>query len=98
MRRDGELHVVVVLNLTPILRTDYRLGAPTGGAYVPLLSSDSAAYGGEGHELPERFETEAQPWHGHEQSLSLVLPPLSALVLQPAADDTRPPPGPQPKR
>src|SRR5258708_288915 len=36
VRRDGDAHVVVVLNLTPAPRDDYRLGAPGSGAYVEL--------------------------------------------------------------
>jgi hypothetical protein len=45
VRRDGPDHVVVVLNLTPIPREDYLIGAPAQGTYVQLLSSDDAAYG-----------------------------------------------------
>jgi len=83
-RRDGDAHALVVLNLTPVPRTDHRIGAPAAGAYRELLSSDASGYGGGGHKTHEWVETEGIPWHGQPQSLRLSLPPLSALVLAPA--------------
>jgi 1,4-alpha-glucan branching enzyme len=84
VRRDGPDHVVVVLNLTPIPREEYVIGAPSSGTYVQLLSSDDAAYGGSGYRTRERIETERAPMHGYQQSMRLTLPPLGALVLAPA--------------
>lgn len=84
VRRDGPDHVVVVLNLTPIPREEYTIGAPAAGTYVQLLSSDDAAYGGSGYRTRERVETERAPMHGYQQSMRLTLPPLGALVLAPA--------------
>ncbi|HWE41049.1 MAG TPA: 1,4-alpha-glucan branching protein GlgB [Gemmatimonadaceae bacterium] len=84
VRRDGTDHVVVVLNLTPIPREEYTIGAPAPVTYVQLLSSDDAAYGGSGYRTRERVETERAPMHGYQQSMRLTLPPLGALVLVPA--------------
>ncbi|MFL5561591.1 MAG: 1,4-alpha-glucan branching protein GlgB [Gemmatimonadaceae bacterium] len=83
VRRDGADHVVVVLNLTPIPRDEYVIGAPAAGTYVQLLSSDDAAYGGSGYHTRERVETERSPMHGYQQSMRLTLPPLGAIVLAP---------------
>jgi 1,4-alpha-glucan branching enzyme len=82
-RHDGAAHVVVVLNLTPVPRTDYRIGAPAPGTYRELLSSDAGEFGGSGYATHARAATEAVPWHGCGQSMRLALPPLSALVLAP---------------
>jgi 1,4-alpha-glucan branching enzyme len=38
---DGAPPVVVVCNLTPIVRSDYRIGVPQGGAWRELLNSDA---------------------------------------------------------
>jgi 1,4-alpha-glucan branching enzyme len=84
VRRDGPDHVVVVLNLTPIPREDYQIGAPASRTYVQLLSTDDAAYGGSGYRTRERVETERAPMHGYQQSMRLTLPPLGAIVLAPA--------------
>ena len=38
--------VVAVLNWTPIVRDDYRIGVPEAGYYAELLNSDAGYYGG----------------------------------------------------
>ena len=83
LRRDGADHAIVVLNLTPVPREDYRIGAPGEGAYVELLNSDDARFGGSGYPTRPRAETEASPFHGYQRSVRLTLPPLSVLVLVP---------------
>jgi 1,4-alpha-glucan branching enzyme len=85
VRRDGERHVVVVLNLTPVARENYRIGAPHAGTYVERLSSDDRRYGGSEVETLARVETEAVPFHGYPQSMRLTLPPLGALILTPGS-------------
>jgi len=84
-RRTEGGHAVVVLNLTPVPRDDYRIGAPVAGAYVELLSSDAAEFGGSGYGTYARVETEPLAWHGCGQSMRLRLPPLGAVVLAPEA-------------
>jgi 1,4-alpha-glucan branching enzyme len=83
-RRDGDAHVVVVLNLTPVPRPGYRVGVPTHAAYALRLDSDAAEFGGSGHPMPATFSPEPVPWHGHPQSIVVRLPPLGALLLEPA--------------
>ncbi len=83
VRRDGAEHAVVVLNLTPVPRTEYRIGAPARGAYRYALSSDDERFGGSGYERADVVETEEHPYHGFEQSMLLTLPPLSAMILLP---------------
>jgi 1,4-alpha-glucan branching enzyme len=88
VRRDGEDHAVVVLNLTPVPRPAYRIGAPAAGRYRVALSSDAAAFGGSDFATGDVIATEEVPYHGFAQSLSLALPPLAALVLLPEPGTT----------
>ncbi|HEU4565777.1 MAG TPA: alpha amylase C-terminal domain-containing protein, partial [Gemmatimonadaceae bacterium] len=88
-RRAGDEHVIVVLNMTPVPREFYRIGAPSAGAYVRLLSSDDRNYGGSEWETLERVDTEPSPSHGYAQSMLLRLPPLGALLLVPEAQMRR---------
>ncbi len=82
-RRDhGDRMVIVVLNLTPVPREGYRIGAPKAGRYGCRLCSDHQAYGGSSHPMPGVFDTEATGKHGYPQSLVLTLPPLAALILE----------------
>ncbi|MGH7858051.1 MAG: alpha amylase C-terminal domain-containing protein, partial [Candidatus Binatia bacterium] len=85
LRRDGDHFLVVVCNLTPVPHDNYRVGVPAPGRYVQRFSSDDRRYGGSEFETPGELETEGAPFHGHDQSLRLRLPPLGALVLGPAA-------------
>lgn len=75
--------LIVVFNLTPVPRQDYRIGAPEAGCYRRRLSSDDERFGGSGYPVPERLETEEVAADGCRQSLVLTLPPLAALVLEP---------------
>jgi 1,4-alpha-glucan branching enzyme len=77
----GEL-MVVVLNLTPIPRRDYRIGLPLGGRYREILNSDSEFYGGSNlgngsHDLL----AEERPWMDRPYSIALTLPPLAGIVI-----------------
>jgi 1,4-alpha-glucan branching enzyme len=67
-------------------RDDYRVGAPDAGAYVQLLSSDDADFGGSGYGTVLRAATEPVPWQGQGQSMRLRLPPLGVVVLAPVSD------------
>ncbi len=40
--------VLIVCNLTPVVRHGYRIGVPAPGHYHERINSDSSAYGGSG--------------------------------------------------
>ncbi|HLV26764.1 MAG TPA: 1,4-alpha-glucan branching protein GlgB [Gemmatimonadales bacterium] len=81
VRQDGEQHVVVVLNFTPVPRADYRIGVPGRGKYRILLNSDNETFGGSGAPVRTSVAVENTPFHGFERSVALTLPPLGALLL-----------------
>jgi 1,4-alpha-glucan branching enzyme len=83
-RRYEEQTLIVVLNLTPVPRDRYRIGAPRAGAYRQVLCTDDPAYGGSGYPTTAAVHSEPVPMHRREQSLLLSLPPLSALLLSPS--------------
>ncbi len=78
--------VIMALNFTPVPRRGYRLGAPEPGRYVELLNSDAAIYGGSNLGNSGEVVSEAIEKHGYTHSLSLVLPPLSCILLKPVRD------------
>ena len=72
--------VLVVLNMTPVVR-DYRVGVPTAGVWEVILNSDDVSYYGSGihqHAAP----SEEVEWMGYRQSIKLKLPPLGGLILK----------------
>ena len=80
---DGDPPALVVLNFAPVLREGYRIGVPHGGRWHERLNTDAACYGGSGAGNGGAAVALAEGWHGRPASLSLTLPPLAALVLQP---------------
>ncbi len=85
VRRAAGAFLVVVLNLTPVPREDYRIGVPLPGRYACRFSSDDPRYGGSEFETPPAVDAEPVGFHGYPQSVRLRLPPLGALVLSPDA-------------
>ncbi len=88
IRRGGDDICVVVLNLTPIPRSDYRLGLPVGGRWEEILNSDSEHYGGSNLGNLGGVEASVDSWHGQPFSATLTLPPLAGLILRPSAGST----------
>ena len=84
LRRSGDDHAVVVLNLTPVPHERYRIGVPEWGEYLFALSSDDQRWGGSGFGAADRVRVDDVPWHGRRYSVEITLPPLSALVLVPS--------------
>ncbi len=74
--------LAVVVNWTPLVRRNYRVGVPEPGYYAELLNSDASAYGGGNVGNQGGLEAEPIPAHGHGQSLDLTVPPLGALMLK----------------
>ncbi len=80
---DGAPPALVVCNFTPVVRYGYRLGVPRGGQWRERLNTDATAYGGSGVGNLELVKAEPVPSHGRPCSLSLTLPPLATLILEP---------------
>ncbi|MFU0504415.1 1,4-alpha-glucan branching protein GlgB [Pseudaminobacter sp. NGMCC 1.201702] len=76
--------VLVICNMTPVVRHDYRFGVPLGGSWTELLNSDAEQYGGSGV-MSNSTGAEAIGWHNRPFSLTVTLPPLATLFLTPAS-------------
>jgi 1,4-alpha-glucan branching enzyme len=79
--------VVVACNFTPVPRHGFRVGVPNAGWWHELLNSDAAPYGGSGQGNFGGVSSDAVAWHGHAQSLVVMLPPLGIVVLKAPASD-----------
>jgi 1,4-alpha-glucan branching enzyme len=85
--RDAQAPVLVVLNMTPVPRHDYRIGVPAfrrASAWRELINTEPENYVGSCLGNGGSIPVEHQPAHGKPQSLVLTLPPLSALFLKPS--------------
>lgn len=77
--------MVVVCNLTPVVRHGYRLGVPQAGVWKDVLNTDLACYGGSGVGQDGDLVSEPVAWQGHADSVVLSLPPLGVRWLEPGA-------------
>jgi 1,4-alpha-glucan branching enzyme len=87
-RRDRRGHeIVVVLNLTPQVLHNYRVGVDRMGFWREILNTDAAIFGGSGQGNMGGVESHPVPWHNQRFLINLTLPPLAALWLEaPEAD------------
>jgi 1,4-alpha-glucan branching enzyme len=74
--------ILVVANFTPVVHSNYRVGAPRSGFWQELLNSDAPLYGGSGQGNFGGLETSPLTFHGHPQSLNLTLPPLAIVFFK----------------
>jgi len=80
-RKNGDDELIVVLNFTPVIREQYRIGVPKEGLYTEIFNSDSAYYDGSNTGNAAAW-AQPTPWMNLPHSLCLTLPPLGALVLK----------------
>lgn len=74
--------VVVVINFTPELLEDYRIGVPKFGIYKEIFTSDETRFGGSGNLNEKDLRSEKVSFHGFTQSLQLKVPPLGISILK----------------
>ena len=82
LRLQGDDVVLVVSNMTPVPREGYRVGVPHPGRWVERLNTDATVYGGSGLGNAGAVHTDPETAHGHQQSVSLLLPPLATVIFQ----------------
>ncbi|MFW5753512.1 MAG: 1,4-alpha-glucan branching protein GlgB [Marinilabiliaceae bacterium] len=83
MRYDKARHqkVLAVVNLTPEPRYNYRIGVPEDVRWAEIFNSDAPQYGGSGIGNMGGVETHPVPYHGKDQSINVVLPPLAIVMF-----------------
>jgi 1,4-alpha-glucan branching enzyme len=74
--------VVVVSNMTPVLREGYRIGVSHPGYYKELLNTDAAIYGGSEKGNAGGVTSSAVSSHGRSNSISMTLPPLATVFFE----------------
>jgi 1,4-alpha-glucan branching enzyme len=82
LARDGSSIILAVSNMTPVPRLSYRIGVPKAGLWHEILNTDAAIYGGSNFGNGGALQAEEVSSHGRPLSLSLMLPPLSTILLR----------------
>ncbi|HKI90074.1 MAG TPA: alpha amylase C-terminal domain-containing protein, partial [Draconibacterium sp.] len=73
--------VVIIANLTPVPRLNYRIGVPDDAKWLEILNSDASQYGGSGMGNFGGMDSNPVPYHGEEQSINVLLPPLGVVMF-----------------
>src|SRR5436190_1432200 len=79
--RSGEM-IAFVVNATPIVHHNYRLGVPESGFYREIINTDSETYGGSNVGNYGGVRSENIPWMAREHSVVIHLPPLAAVAFK----------------
>jgi 1,4-alpha-glucan branching enzyme len=77
----GAPPLLIMSNMTPIPRHDYRVGVEREGCWEVVLNTDAEVYGGSNFGQTEAW-SEPVPAHGKPASLSVALPPLGTIFLR----------------
>ncbi|MDP5106057.1 MAG: 1,4-alpha-glucan branching protein GlgB [Polaribacter sp.] len=79
---DEKDNVIVILNLTPVPRENYRIGLPKEGTLVEIFNSDATKYNGTGGFNNKNLNSEVKEWNNRKNSIELNLPPLGMLAFK----------------
>ena len=82
IRKSEHECMIVILNFTPVIRTEYHLGVDIPGNYRELFNSDSKFYQGTNQGNTGLCPTTPEPCMNRPHTLTLTLPPLAAIVLK----------------
>ncbi|MCR5654535.1 MAG: 1,4-alpha-glucan branching protein GlgB [Lachnospiraceae bacterium] len=80
---NGKNNLLVVLNMTPMERTDFKLGVPSSKKYKLILNSDATEFGGNGHEIKKDLTPVKEEYevNGQKYSVTFDLPPYGAAIF-----------------
>jgi len=74
--------LIVILNMTPVYRENYRMGLPFEARWKEIFNSDDAAFFGSGKLNSQAFLPEEIEANGRTHSIAINIAPLGAMVLK----------------
>ncbi len=77
----GKNNIMFVINMTPMMWEDYKIGVPKKKKYKLLLNSDDKRFGGNGHEIPAELNAVKGECNFKKYTVSFDLPPFTAAVF-----------------
>lgn len=74
--------LVIILNLTPVVRENYRVGVPFKTKWKELFNTDDKKLFGSGKHIEGEIIPENIPYNNQAYSVSINIPPLAAVILK----------------
>ena len=88
IRKSENESVVIVLNFTPMVHENYRIGVPFGSDCEEIFNSDATEFWGSGIQNG-KVKVENTACHGRDNSISITLPPLAVCVFKESASKVK---------
>lgn len=81
--KNKEDFVIAVINFTPVVYYDYKIGVPYEGTYQEILNSDDKDFGGSNQTMKDQeiFSINSN-WHNKEYHIKIKVPPLGATFIK----------------
>ena len=79
---DEKNNLIIILNLTPVPRENYRIGLPKAGVLKAVFNSDASKFNGTGNFQNKQLTSEDKKWNNRTHSVVLQLPPLGMLAFK----------------
>ncbi|MGJ9382330.1 1,4-alpha-glucan branching protein GlgB [Salipaludibacillus sp. CF4.18] len=77
-----EESLVIIMNFTPNVYYDYKIGVDVPGKYKEIFTSDSEDFAGSNQcNLSTHFSF-PEPWHGFDQHIKIMVPPLAVTFFK----------------
>jgi 1,4-alpha-glucan branching enzyme len=74
--------LVVIHNLTPVSRSNFKLGVPLSGTWIECLNGDNHLFSGSGHHENQPKHTIDGVWNNQTQFIEINLPPLATVIFK----------------
>ena len=75
-------NLIIVCNLTPIPRENYRVGLPKKGILKEVFNSDKKKFYGSGKYINKSIKTTEHKWHSRNYSTIIDIPPLAMVAFK----------------
>jgi len=73
---------IVVLNFTPNVHMNFRIGVPQKGSYIEVINSDKGVYGGSNLYNGTVLHSQDIACNNFDQSIEMIVSPLSVSILK----------------
>ena len=75
--------IIGILNFTPVVRYDYKIGVPYMGVYEEVFNSDDEKYWGSGQTMGDaKIYSTDEKWHNQPYHINIKVPPLGATFIK----------------
>jgi len=74
--------LLIVVNVTPVYRQNYRIGTPVKGKWKEIFNTDHADFFGSGKLNNTAIYSENIEWNEQKQSIQIDVPPLGVAIFK----------------